>query len=609
MKSFRTTVSAFGCALLLLTAFHAQSPAGQNIPRNSMRGNRLPMPRVFQGFRIAPSAQLRFLASEEGRRFLQATGHPLAKYAIEAFGKPAETTVIPQRWERQWAAPQQPSSDVTAAATVPCTGSSGARFNLEPRANALPQNQASADFIPNRLGSGDDLIVQGANDWRGNVKQAHWDQSVSGYYVHSSKTPDCSVQFEGGLPSFTFQGNTEMGIGNAVVAADPDRDTFFMADVRFANTGGVGLFRADASTLLNPTACPNGTHLQAQAASCWMVTPPVLLFPAPSFDSVGDMPSIAVDERATGTGASDVYVAEVFFSFSTQSSAVFVTACTNSLNCGTGTGVKISGADNSVGFPYVRVRADGMITVSYVNANTDGSIDIKFATCIASGAPKAPVCSVPTVVKHVAQPIAPNTTVTTELVNINLLAFTFPKHASRAESGGKFTTFLVYDDCRNPFAQGNPPFTVCMDAEVLMTTSKDNGKTWSTPVSVNTAAGHHFYPAISTDPSTGITNIVYYSTEGDKFNHEVRVFRNTITPGGTSVAAPQAVTTVLDPIDGDPDGLGALQSDAYMGAVTRGNLVSGQSRLYISFDSTVVTGVYAGRTAPELNNHILVVSF
>jgi len=67
-----------------------------------------------------------------------------------------------------------------------------------------------------------------------------------------------------------------------------------------------------------------------------------------------------------------------------------------------------------------------------------------------------------------------------DMMNINLRAFTFPKHAHRAEPGGQFSNVVVYDDCKNPFVQGNAPFTVCLNAEHLMTTSNDNGKSWST---------------------------------------------------------------------------------------------------------------------------------
>src|SRR5690348_6702047 len=89
----------------------------------------------------------RFLASEEGRAFLKATGHPLAPYAIAAFGEPSNDTVIPQRWLQPTANPETS----VAPATVPCTGNNGARFNLEPRANAFPQTEAIADFLPNRI--------------------------------------------------------------------------------------------------------------------------------------------------------------------------------------------------------------------------------------------------------------------------------------------------------------------------------------------------------------------------------------------------------------------------------------------------------------------------
>jgi hypothetical protein len=191
------------------------------------------------------------------------------------------------------------------------------------------------------------------------------------------------------------------------------------------------------------------------------------------------------------------------------------------------------------------------------------------------------------------------------LLNINLVAGTFPKHADRTDSGGKFTTFLMYDDCKN----FNPPNGPCINAEVLITASTDNGKTWSAPVSVDNASGHHFYPAITTDASTGIVTFTYYSTQGDFFNHGVQVWGNQIFPGTATVGTPQRVTKVLDPIDDNPKDLGLLQSDAFMGVIARGNGLSGQSRVYTSFDSTTVPGNYEGRPDADLNNHISVFSY
>ena len=609
MKSLKASAVAIASGLLFVPTGQAQNSSPQDLGAAPMSLSQTNMPRAFHGFHLPPSAPAHFLASEEGRAFLKATGHPLARYAIAAFGEPSKTTAVPARWLRQAAdAPGAPS----APAAVSCTGDSGARFNLEPRVNAVPQNQPTADFLPNRLSPGNDLIVQAANDWRGNLaKDTHWDQSVSGYYVHRSATADCSTQFEGGLPRLTIQGVAQFGIGGTVVAADPERDAIFMADQRFGSLSGVGLFRASASTLLDAAKCPSGSHSEAQAVSCWTAAPPAFVLSQPGPDLGGAQPSIVVDERATGAGkgAGDVYVAGTEPNSSLQISSIALVACSNLLNCGEGAGVLISGSDAAVSFPYVRVRSDGVVTVSYINANTDGSADIKFVACIPAGAPKAPVCAAPNVVRHLVQPIAAGFNVLNDLVNINLIAFTYAKHANRSEPGGKFTSFVVYDDCRNPFMQGNPPFTVCLNAEVLMTASGDEGKTWSTPVSVDTATGHHFYPAITADPSTGIINIAYYSTEGDRFNHEVRVFRSQINPGRTAAGTPQMVTKILDPIDGDPDGLGALQSDVFMGVVARGNGAMGTSRLYISFDSTAAKGTYEGAEVPELNNSIVQTTF
>ena len=553
------------------------------------------IPEAFRQFRIPPSGQLRFLASEEGRSFLKATGHPLAKAAILAFGEPSKTTAVPPSWFAQARAAEESQS--AAPEANGCNGPEGARFNLEPRPNAVPQNQATADFLLNRVGPGEDLIVEAANDWRGNLDtDVNWDQSVSGYYVHRAAA-NCSVQFEGGLPAFTAQGNTEMGTGNVVVAADAVRDAFYMADVRFgsASTGGVGLFRAPASALLNAATCPSGTHSAAQAASCWASTPPVLIFAQPVYDSVNDMPRIAVDQRATGTGAGNVYVAVEQFDYTTYSSSIQLVACTPALSCSAPATVSVP-ASTAAAFPYVQVRPDGLITVSFVNGNSDGSDSVFFATCTPVGAPQTPACSAPSLVKQVANPIR-------GMININLLAYTYPKHASRAEAGGTFTTFLTYDDCKNPFQQ------VCLNAEVLMAESTDNGQTWSSPVSVDTSNGHHFYPAMAVDASTRIVHLTYYSATGDKFNHEVRVLRNEIAPGGTTLGTVTMVTQMLDPIDGDPQSLGFFQSDLFMGAIARGTGKTGQSRLYTSFDSTIVAGSYQGQPDAEQNNHIGVVAY
>jgi len=491
-----------------------------------------------------------------------------------------------------------------SASVAACNGPSGARFNLEPRAKAVAQQEPVADFLLNRVAPGDDLVVQVANDWRGNITGVRWDGSVSGYYVHRSTTADCSVQFEGGLPAISSGGSNFVGIGNTVVAADPARDVFFAADSRLGPSslaGSIGLFRVSASTLLNPVACPEGTHNAAQSASCWGGTSAVILTSA-AFQAD---PALAVDERPTkaGVGAGDVYVSALGSNGS--AAAILLTACTNTtLKCSPTVAITPT---TSPGFDYVSIREDGLITISWANANADGSNDIVFVTCTPAGAPKVPICSAPMPVVHVANPISSSFNSLFPLQNVHLLTFTYPKHASREETAGKFTTFLAYDDCEVLYQAKAAP--TCLESEVMLVSSTDSGKTWSRPVSVDSAPGHHFMPAIYTDTSKGIVNLAYYSSQGDRFNHRMQIFRNQIPPGSVTPDKPVAVTTVLDEIDPAPQEDNQSQFDYYMGIVARGPSATGRSHLYTSFDSTSTTGTYEGKPLPELNNNISMTTY
>jgi hypothetical protein len=123
-------------------------------------------------------------------------------------------------------------------------------------------------------------------------------------------------------------------------------------------------------------------------------------------------------------------------------------------------------------------------------------------------------------------------------------------------------------------------------------------------VSIDTASGHHFFPAISTDASTGTVHLAYYSTFGDTFRHDVRVIHNQVAPGTTTVGQSQLITKTFDPIDRTPQNLGFSLIDGFLGIAARGTGVSGASHVYSSFDSTAVSGTYSGLKLPEQNNTI-----
>lgn len=509
-----------------------------------------------------------------------------------------------------------------AATSVVCDAAFGTRFNLEPHTHAVPQQLQAVDFIPNGVATNLDLVVGGAYDFRGGglgsppPKNVVWDGSVSGYYVHRSTTNDCSPQFEGGLPPIVSSGTTYLGNGGVAVAADPQRNAFFVADLRFGSTNNVsavGLFRASATTLLNSTLCPNGTHTAAQATSCWEATPAMVLDPNPpgSLTATLDFPSVVVDERASnsGVGAGDVYV--VFEKFNVTNGGITLIACTNStLSCSAP--IIISNGSTEFGSvdAHVQVRPDGNITVTYVDQNAAPADTVHFVMCAPSGAPKAPVCGAPTVVANENQAIGPG--IFNSLSGLNLPVFTAARHADRLEADGKtFTSFVVWDRCNVYFQTPQGSFTTCLNAQVVLSKSTDGGATWSAPVAVNTSPGHQFFPWISTDVSTGTVNIAYYNTAADPSHKRIVVSLNQIAPGSTTIGPPIGMTSRPAPWDADPtQNPFAIGFDFHFGMKARGMGSAGFSRVYTSFTSTADRpAIYGGERLREQNNNLQKVTY
>ncbi len=511
------------------------------------------------------------------------------------------------------------ASQLHAAPMLLCGSGFGTKFNLEPNSPAVPQQNEAVDFIPNRVGVSEDLVVAGAYDFRGAAlgqpapSGVTWDGSVSGYYVHRSTAKDCSPQVEGGLPPIVQGGMTFLGNGGVAVAADPQRDAFFLADLRFGasnNVSAIGLFRASSSTLMSTTSCPDGTHTQSQATSCWEATPAVVVAANPpgSLTATLDPPSITVDERpnTAGVGAGDVYVA--YGKFNVNSGGIALIACTNA-RLGCSAPIIISNGSPTFGSvdAHVQVRPDGNITVTWVDQNNAPNNVIRFAMCTPSGAPKAPVCSAPTVVANENQALGSG--IFNSLSGLNLTVFTAARHADRLEEDGKtVTTFVVWDRCKTPFGTSSGgTFATCLNAQVLMSASSDGGVTWSTPVAVNTAAGHQFFPWISTDASTGTVNLVYYNTAVDAAAHKrIVVSLNQIAAGSTTIGATIPVTTMPAPWDADPtQNPLALGFDFHLGMKSRGMGTAGFSRVYTTFTSTGDRpGIYNGQPLPEQNNNL-----
>jgi hypothetical protein len=492
-----------------------------------------------------------------------------------------------------------PSIDAGASVTVE-PGCTGNRFNLEPRANALPQNTESVDFLLNRVSPGVDLVVGAGNDQRSTIG------GFDAYYVHRQGAA-CGADFEGTISSATI---------DPIVVADPARDSFFLADLALSLSPLVEVGRTTASNLLSSTACPSGTQLNGSNPNCWPVVG-VADFTNPGVrESTLLYPYMAVDPRTSGTGSGDVYVVAEFENVTNfpAVASVEIIACTNSqLTCGAP--AVVSGADPFSSYPHVQVRQDGTITISYWTytqpfGTQPNPIDIKFVTCAPQGAPKAPSCSTPAVVASSSVPagFAPG--------DSGFRVSLFPKHADRLEADGTtYTTFLLYDRCQSIIGSPSIATPVCSAVDVVYTFSTDDGATWSSPQAVESAAGHQFFGAIRGDTSTGTINIAYYSTQDDPFFQRAKVRLRQIAAGSTALGPANILTiAVTDPDAGIQDLIyepseGFINFGDRFGLAAAGTGTAGQSKAYVHYTWNNVFGTYHGTSQSDQNNTLLGVTY
>jgi len=140
-----------------------------------------------------------------------------------------------------------------------------------------------------------------------------------------------------------------------------------------------------------------------------------------------------------------------------------------------------------------------------------------------------------------------------------------------------------------------------------MTSSTDDGATWSPVTLVSSSPGQQFFGAIANDTSTGTVNIAYYSTENDFFQLRPQVFLAQILPGTTSVGKPQLLTSAFADVQASPPIVELDQPEFFgsqIGIAATGTGIAGESTAYVSFTWTSVAGTYDGVSSPDVNNHL-----
>jgi hypothetical protein len=301
-------------------------------------------------------------------------------------------------------------------------------------------------------------------------------------------------------------------------------------------------------------------------------------------------PVLAVDQRKTGLGNGDVYVADIE-STSGQTIRLAISACSNAkLICGNPNFVSIGQNDVNAN-TWIQVRPNGVVTLSYQHLIVDSKQNVvlqyKFVTCTPKGAPNAPACGTPAVAAQPRNPAVGSGGLTALIYN------TRPTHVNRLESDGKtITTFLTFAACDVPAIQS---LFLCPKADVMVTHSTD-GKIWSPAEKVSTRPGQQFDGAMALDDSTQTVNIGYYSTERDPDKVRTQIFLTQILPGSTSVSQPHQLTSAFY----EAAVFGSFFSGYgdHIAVAAAGTGKAGESKVYVHFNGSPVDGSYNGHPFP-----------
>ncbi len=612
-------------ALLLVSG--SLLPLG--LQAQEVRGRYNPPP--FQKSVASPSDIVRFMASDKGINVLKSSPNPNAPAMLKALGTaigkdlsgPAPWPALPplppgqqvRSIKGRLGSTIGSTSSITGPITsTPCGTSTGSFFdNFEPAAGAVPQNEESIDFERNRISTLSglrDLVVMGANDFRGVFGPL---DGVTGFYVQRGVAL-CTDDFEGALPKVPDPHNPGFfifGGGDPVVRADPARDAIFLADIRVSGfTTAIGVARTTGANLTSILTCPGGLEANSAipgAASCWPTHTLVNALPNPFIQFFQDKPALAVDERLSGTGAGDVYVAGTEFDLAgfLSTSRIWLAACTNSLSACSSPILMGDASDTDTQFSDVRVRQDGRVTLSYINVVPGTALgqafQIKYVECAQSGAPNSPACAPPTLLTTETQPLPFGGVLDAEDHRIA----TYPKHDHRvntAVAGMPTETYLVWDRCKTASF-----FGTCVDADILMMVRNNTTGVWSATLPFNTGTDDQYFPWVHADRAQNVINVIYYDNGGDSLGFQHRdvvrvgqIFPCAITPCGVTQTA--TIQSSRNEPAGDPI-LGGVFFGDYIGVASRGSsAAAGSSTLHAGYTANFFLGSYFGNLAPQQDN-------
>ncbi|MBA2532927.1 MAG: exo-alpha-sialidase [Nocardioidaceae bacterium] len=455
----------------------------------------------------------------------------------------------------------------------------------------LPQNEESVTSCKNRR----NIVEGGINDYRGLLDPQG---NFTGW--HLSTDGGKTVANEGLLPPLTVAGTTLPSGGDPVSQSD-GACNIYMASLNYGpdpfNEGvnGVGLYKTTPERLRN---CPQGEDpANLTHPSCWPTRR--LVATAEVAGGVGHfLDKEWFDVGRSGSAGKVVWVAYADFALDPSAPLGFTGAQIKAVRCSADLvtctqPILISGSDADTQFADVTISDRGATLITWAQVEGELEQTAQTFTIKARIAPPGSTNFGPTrIVSRETNPVPFGGALHANDFRIA----TIPKSIMPTVNGEPRPT-VVWERCRFRLLD-----TICEEPQIVISSSRDNGRTWSQPRIIS-QGGDNYFPAISDETGNPRFVVAYFTNRNDRiFHNRQDVEMVTINPVSGSITKRQRVTSVSNESEADPI-LGGFFIGDYIDVHLAGD------RAYVAYNANYrhVPLLGQGLPIPQQDNYLTTV--
>lgn len=480
-------------------------------------------------------------------------------------------------------------SRASSSESLTASGPLADLFNRD--STGLPQNEESVTAC----GKNRNVVAGGTNDYRGLLDPqgnfTGWTFSADG---------GRAVRNEGLLPALSVGGEVLPSGGDPASQSD-GQCNIYMASLNYGNasfdtgSNGIGVYKSTPRRLSD---CPQGQNPdQLTHPTCW----PTRRFVATG-SLVGGVGHFLdkewFDVGHSGRAGNVVWITYSDFALDVNAPLGFTGAQIKAVRCDADLvsctkPILISGSDADVQFSDVTISDTGATLVTW--AQVTGELEQTAQTFTVKARIAAPGSTT----------FGPTRIVSRETKAIpfggslhanDFRVATVPKSIMPTVNGKPRPT-VVWDRCKSRVLD-----TICEESEVVISSSRDYGRTWSQPRAIS-LGGDNYFPAISDQVRASRFVIAFFTNRNDPvFHNRQDVEMVTINTVNGAVTKRQRVTRVSNESEADP-----LLGGSFIGDYIDVDLADGLAYVGYNANYRHARLLGEGLPIPQQDNYLAVV--